>query len=348
MKTIDAMIEALQSSCLPKQGLLRLSDLTETEFTLCLDLAEALKQAKRRGERGQRLAGLNVALIFEKMSTRTRAATAVAVADEGGVSHYLAAGEIHLGKKESVKDTARVLGRLFDGILFRGFEHRTVELLAEHAGVPVWNGLTDAFHPTQTLADLLTVRERFGTLAGIKLVYMGDGRNNVANSLMEGCAKTGMHFVNCTPPSLAPPPDLVTRAETLAATTGARIEVCHDPVCAVEGANVVYTDVWISMGEEAKRNERLALLRPYQVDMAMLQRTGNLEKNAVIFLHCLPAFHDHHTELTAETGAQEVTDDVFEAPFSNVFDQAENRMHTIKAMMLGSLASRPQLRKAAR
>ncbi len=338
MTNIDEMINALQASCLPTKGLLRLRDLTEQDFALLLDLAAALKGLKRPGVRGRLLEGRNIALVFEKMSTRTRTAAAVAVADEGGVSDYLATGDIHLGKKESVKDTARVLGRMFDGILFRGHEHRTVELLAEHSGVPVWNGLTNEFHPTQTLADLLTVRERFGTLNGVKLVYVGDGRNNVANSLMEGCAKTGMRFVNCSPSQLSPRADLVAHAEELAARTGGQIAIMNDPVAAVQGAQVVYTDVWVSMGEESKKDERMEMLWPYQVNMEMMRRTGNLENDAAIFLHCLPAFHDHQTELTRDIGALEVTDDVFEAPFSKVFDQAENRMHTIKAMMVASLA----------
>jgi ornithine carbamoyltransferase len=242
-----------------------------------------------------------------------------------------------LGKKETVKDTARVLGRMFDGILFRGFLHSTVETLAQYSGIPIWNGLTDESHPTQALADLMTIREAFGSLNGLKVVYVGDGRNNVANSLMAGCVKMGMDFVNCTPPELCPRADLVAKAEDVAAQTGGRVTILHDPVQAVKGAHAIYTDVWASMGEEGKWQERMNLLWPYQVNMDMMRRTGNLDKGRVIFLHCLPAFHDNHTVATRDTGALEVTDDVFEAPFSRVFDQAENRVHTLKAVIVASL-----------
>ncbi len=337
---ISEMLNALQDSCLPERGLLRLYDLTEKQMFLLLDLAAALKQDRQTGRCGRLLSGRNIAVPFEKSSTRTRVATTVAIADEGGRSEYLSANDMHLGKKESVKDTARVLGRLFDGIMFRGFAHRTAELLADHSGVPVWNGLTDEFHPTQALADLLTVRERFGNLQGVKLAYLGDGRNNVANSLMEGCAKAGMRFVNCSPPQLSPRADLVAHAEEIAARTGGQISIVNDPVVAVHDAQAVYTDVWVSMGEESKREERMDMLWPYQVNMETMRRTGRLDDDSVIFLHCLPAFHDHHTELTRDIGALEVTDDVFEAPFSKVFDQAENRMHTIKALIAASLAPR--------
>ncbi len=337
MGEIETLLGQLRGSGLAGQGLLRLHDLQETALPALLDLAAALKASKRRGERHGSLAGRNIALLFEKASTRTRAAAAVAVADEGGTAQYMAASELHLGKKESVKDTARVLGRLFDGILFRGFAHRTVEELAAHSGVPVWNGLTDAYHPTQALADLLTVQEALGELRGRKLVYIGDGRNNVAHSLMEGCVQAGMDFVNCAPAALAPDPALVTRAQRVAARSGGRVTLCTDPTQAVPGAHVVYTDVWVSMGEEDQQEARLRLLRPYQVNMDLMRRTGRLEEGQAIFLHCLPAFHDHDTEMTRESGALEVTDDVFEAPFSRVFDQAENRMHTIKAMIMASV-----------
>lgn len=319
------------------KSLLTLGDLTDADMLALLDLAAELKQKKRRGEPGHLLERKNIALIFEKMSTRTRCAAAVAASDEGGRTEYLSSHEIHLGKKESPADTARVLGRMFDGILFRGYKQSTVELLACHAGIPVWNGLTDDSHPTQSLADLLTIREHFGHLKGLKILYIGDGRNNVANSLMEACAKVGTHYVNCTPTALAPRDDLVQSARQIARRNGGSVTILHDPAEAAAGANVVYTDVWVSMGEEAQQAERLRLLRPYQVNMDLLRRTGNVDQGRVIFLHCLPAFHDANTELTRELGALEVTDDVFSAPWSKVFEEAENRVHTIKAMFVAYL-----------
>lgn len=336
-REIDRLLQTFDRSALRQRGLLDIHDLSDEEMLRLLDLAAALKQRKRLGTRGDLLQGKNIALVFEKMSTRTRAAAVVAVADEGGTTEYLSASEIHIGKKESVKDTARVLGRLFDGILFRGYSQQTVAVLAQYAGVPVWNGLTDESHPTQTLADLLTIRENFGRLADLKVVYVGDGRNNVANSLMAGCVKAGIHFVNCTPESLTPRADLVARAEEAGSRTGGSVSIVHDPLRAVEGANAVYTDVWVSMGEESKREERIQLLWPYQVTPDLMRRTGNLDSGQVIFLHCLPAFHDRNTSVTKESGALEVADEVFEAPYSRVFDQAENRMHTIKAMVVASL-----------
>jgi ornithine carbamoyltransferase len=319
------------------RSLLTLHDLSDDELLYMLDLAAELKQKKRAGARGDLLERKNIAMVFEKMSTRTRCATAVAAADEGARAEYLSAREIHLGTKESVADTARVLGRMFDGILFRGYKQETVNLLARHAGVPVWNGLTDETHPTQALADMLTVRERFGRLQGLKLVYCGDGRNNVVNSLMAVCAMTGMDIVNCTPPELSPRPELVARCEEIAARHGSRISILEDPAAAVQGAHVIYTDVWASMGEEALLRKRMALLRRYQVNMELMRKTGNLDDGNVMFLHCLPAFHDRHTELTKDLGALEVTDEVFQAPFSLVFEQAENRVHTLKALMVASL-----------
>jgi len=319
------------------RGLLTLYDLSDEELLYVLDLAAELKERKRSGTRGEMLTRKSIAMVFEKLSTRTRCAAAVALADEGGSAEYLYARETHLGKKESVVDTARVLGRMFDGILFRGYKQETVELLAGHSGVPVWNGLTDDAHPTQTLADLLTVQESFGRLKGLKLVYLGDGRNNVVNSLMAGAAKVGMDFVNCAPPELSPRPDLVAKAARIADGNGGRVTVESEPSRAVKGANVVYTDVWVSMGEESMFAERTALLRPYQVNMEIMRQTGNLEADEVMFLHCLPAFHDHNTDLTRDTGPLEVTDEVFESPFSHVFDEAENRVHTIKALLLAAL-----------
>lgn len=327
----------MKSLHLTGRSLLTLHELSDAEMLALLNLADALKRKKRQGTRGRLLERKNVAMIFEKLSTRTRCAAAVAVADEGGHTEYLSSHDIHLGKKESVADTARVLGRMFDGIFFRGFAQATVEGLARHSGVPVYNGLTDDSHPTQALADLMTIRERFGRLAGLRVAYVGDGRNNVANSLMAACAKAGMHYVNATPAELAPLPELVAQACATAARNGGSVTVAHDPHAAVRGANVLYTDVWVSMGEEAKFEERLRLLRPYQINAALVAATGMRERDELIFLHCLPAFHDDQTDVTRQTGALEVTDDVFEAPYSLVFDQAENRMHTIKAMFVATL-----------
>ena len=316
------------------RSLLSLHDLSDREMLDLVALAVALKARKQLGVRGDLLRRKSIAMVFEKMSTRTRCAAAVAAADEGGMAEYLGATEIHLGKKESVADTARVLGRMFDGILFRGYLQSRVETLARFSGVPVWNGLTDEFHPTQALADLMTIEERFGRLEGLKTVYVGDGRNNVANSLMLACAKAGIHFVNCTPCELSPDPAIMAAAAQIAGKTGGSVGIVHDVSEAVSGANVVYADVWVSMGEESKQAERRALLQPYQVGMQLMEATGNTANGEVIFLHCLPAFHDDNTEVTRETGAQEVTDEVFESPLSRVFDQAENRMHTIKALFV--------------
>lgn len=322
------------------RSLLTLNDLTDEEMLGLVDLAEQLKEGKRTNRAGmvQHLKRRTVALVFEKPSTRTRCAGMVAAFDEGGAVAYLGKGEIHLGKKESVADTARVLGRMFDGILFRGFAHETVTALAHHSGVPVMNGLTDEAHPTQVLADLLTVQESFGRLKGLRLAYMGDGRNNVCNSLMLGCAKAGVDFVNCCPPSLAPEEKWLTMARAAGERNGSAVEVVHDPVAGVKGANVLYTDVWTSMGEESQFNERVELLRPYQVNAELVAGAGTCEAGKLIFLHCLPAFHDTNTELTREIGPLEVTDEVFEADYSRVFDEAENRMHTIKAVMVATMA----------
>lgn len=320
------------------RSLLRLDDLSDAEMFHLLDRAAEFKRQKHAGIRGNSLRRKNIALIFEKSSTRTRCSFTVAAQDEGGQAEYLGTHDIHFGKKESIADTARVLGRMFDGIAFRGFKQETVEALARYSGIPVWNGLTDDWHPTQILADLMTIREHFGVLKGLKVVYIGDGRNNVANTLMVGCARAGMHFVDCTPAELSPPEDLCRETAKVAAAHGGSVTVSTDPREAVKGANVLYTDVWVSMGEEDKFAERVALLRPYQINMDLMRRTGNLESGKAIFLHCLPAFHDYKTELTHEIGPMEVTDDVFEAPFSKVFDEAENRVHTIKAVMVASLA----------
>ena len=313
-----------------------MSDFSDEEMMELVDLALALKARKDAGVRGDLLRRRNIALIFEKSSTRTRNSCVVAAQDEGGNAQYLGGHDTHFGHKESVKDSARVLGRLYDGILFRGYKQDTVEQLARWSGVPVWNGLTDESHPTQILADLMTLRQAFGDIRGKKLVYMGDGRNNVANSLMMGCAKAGVNYVNCTPKELLPDPALVAKAAAVAARHGATVAVESDPAVAVRGANALYTDVWVSMGEEAKTAERLRLLRPYQVNMDLCRATGNLG-GELVFLHCLPAFHDAETEVSKDTGAQEVTDEVFESPFSRVFDEAENRMHTIKALFVSAI-----------
>ncbi|MBP5320572.1 MAG: ornithine carbamoyltransferase [Kiritimatiellae bacterium] len=321
---------------LKNRSLLRLSDFTDAEMLDLVELAIALKARRKAGVRGELLHRKHVALIFEKSSTRTRNSASIAIRDEGGDAEYLTKNDIHLGAKESVKDTARVLGRIFDGILFRGFAQKTVETLKAYSGVPVWNGLTDDCHPTQILADLMTMKETFGRLKGLRVAYVGDGRNNVANSLMVGCAKAGIDYVNCTPAELTPEKALVDAAVAVAAANGSTVTVCNDPKQGVKGANVLYTDVWVSMGEEAQKEVRLKLLRPYQVNMDLVAATGN-QGGELIFLHCLPAFHDHETTVSAESGALEVTDDVFESDFSKVFIEAENRMHTIKALYVSAI-----------
>lgn len=312
---------------LRNRHLISLKHHTPAEIEYLLDLAADLKNKKRAGIKGNLLERKNVALIFEKPSTRTRCAFTVAAIDEGGHPEYLGKNDIQLGHKEDVADTARVLGRMFDGIEFRGFSQKVVEDLAKYAGVPVWNGLTDDYHPTQVLADFLTIRENFGRLKGIHLVYVGDGRNNVANSLMIGAAKMGMHFVVGSPKELFPDPALVAECEQIAkdCESGATITITDDPKAAVKGADAIYTDVWASMGEEAKAAERKALLQPYQVNRELIEATGN---DDVIFLHCLPAVKGN-----------EVTEDVFESRHARQFDEAENRMHTIKAVMVASIGN---------
>lgn len=321
------------------KSILRLADLTDAQVTGMVDLAIELKARKRALAHldAPLLRGRNICLIFEKSSTRTHCATATAIHDEGGSSEFLSMGDIHFGKKESIKDSARVLGRMFDGIMFRGFKQSTVEQLAQWSGVPVWNGLTDDWHPSQVFADFQTMKEHFGQLAGLTMAYVGDGRNNVANSLMIGCSKAGVNFINVCPESLAPQEEILAMAKEGAARNGSWVRVEHDPT-KVQGVNVLYTDVWVSMGEESLFKQRVELLRPYQVNMDMVRNTGNADPSKLIFLHCLPAFHNHDTAVTRECGALEVSDELFESPFSKVFDEAENRLHTIKAMMVASLA----------
>jgi len=321
------------------RSMMRLASFTDEEMLDLIDLAAQLKARRRAGVRGDLLHRKNIALIFEKSSTRTRNSCVVAARDEGGGCEYLTRPDIHFGKKESVKDTARVLGRLYDGILFRGFSQKVCEELAQYSGVPVWNGLTDDYHPTQIFADLLTVRETFGSLDGVTLAYVGDGRNNVANSLMMGCAKCKVNYVCCCPKELEPDPAVLAEARAVADRNGVTIKVFNDPQEGVKGANVLYTDVWVSMGEESKTAERIRLLRPYQINMDLMKATGNLD-GRLMFLHCLPAFHDFETEVTKESGALEVTDEVFESKYSKVFDEAENRMHTIKALFVSALCDR--------
>lgn len=306
------------------RNFITLKDFSPEEITYLLDLAADLKEKKKQGITGDSLKGKNIALIFEKPSTRTRCAFTVAAADEGGNPTYLAGNEIQLGHKESIEDTARVMGRMFDGIEFRGFKQEHVEALAKYSGVPVWNGLTDDYHPTQILADLLTMREHFGYLKGLKFVYLGDGRNNMANSLMIGCSKVGVDFVIIAPEALWPAKELIELCEGYAKAAGSEITVTDD-VNAVKGADVLYTDVWASMGEEDKAAERIALLKPYQVNRELMEKTG---KEGTIFMHCLPAVK-----------GKEVTEDVFEGEASVVFDEAENRLHTIKAVMVATLGN---------
>lgn len=317
------------------RSFLTLLDFTPQEINFLIDLSAKLKADKYAGVYGDNLKRKNIALIFEKSSTRTRCAFTVAVIDEGGHAEYLGKNDIQLGKKESVKDTARVLGRMFDGIQFRGFSQETVEGLAEHSGVPVWNGLTDLYHPTQILADFLTVKENFGRLKGIKFAYIGDGRNNMANSLMIGGAKVGMDFRIVTPKELFPAEKLVAQCKEIAKETGAKISITATVGKGVKDCDVIYTDVWASMGEEDLIPARIEQLKPYQVNMEMIRKTGNDE---VIFLHCLPAFHDDETAMAKQfPEIKEVTDEVFESKHSKVFGQAENRVHTIKAVMVATL-----------
>ena len=322
------------------RNFLTLKDFTPEEITYLLDLAADLKEKKKQGIPVDDYRGKNVALIFEKTSTRTRCSFEVAAHDMGMGTTYLDPKGSQIGKKESIKDTARVLGRMYDGIEYRGFGQEIVEELAKYAGVPVWNGLTNEYHPTQMLADLLTIREHFGKLKGIKLVYMGDARYNMGNSLMIACAKMGMHFVACTTGKYFPNEELVETCKGYAKESGGTITLTEDAMAGTKDADVIYTDVWVSMGEpDAVWEERIRELSPYKVTKEVMQNAG--EK--AIFLHCLPAFHDLKTtigkEIYEKYGIQdmEVTDEVFESEQSKVFDEAENRMHTIKAVMAATL-----------
>ncbi|MCI8515654.1 MAG: ornithine carbamoyltransferase [Hungatella sp.] len=324
------------------RNFLTLKDYRPEEIEYLLDLAAKLKEKKKKGIPVDTLRGKNVALIFEKTSTRTRCAFEVAAHDLGMGTTYLDPSSSQIGKKESIADTARVLGRMYDGIEYRGYEQEIVEELAKHAGVPVWNGLTNEYHPTQMLADLLTVREHFGRLKGIKLVYMGDARYNMGNSLMVACAKMGLDFVACAPRRYFPSRQLVEQCQAYAALSGGSVTLTEDVEEGTKDAHVIYTDVWVSMGEpDEVWEERIRDLSPYKVTAEVMDRAGA----QAIFLHCLPAFHDLKTKIGREMGQRfgitdmEVTDDVFESLRSKVFDEAENRMHTIKAVMAATLGA---------
>lgn len=321
------------------RSFLTLMDFTPQEIRYLLDLSHDLKAKKRAGINGKSLKGKSILLLFEKASTRTRCAFEVGAIEEGGQVTFLDPNSSQMGKKESLEDSAKVFGRYYDGIEYRGFDQKVVEDLAKFSGVPVWNGLTDVDHPTQILADLLTIEEHCAKpLNKIKVVFCGDIRNNMSYAWMYGCAKMGMHFVAYGPESLKVDEKVLASAREVAKETGATIEICHDDSC-LKGADVLYTDVWASMGEEAQIPERVKLLTPYRVTMEMLQKTEN---NDVLFLHCLPAFHDFETTMAKQQkelghDIREVTDEVFRSRHSVVFDEAENRMHTIKAIMVATI-----------
>ena len=322
------------------KNFLTLLDFTPDQIRYLLDLSRDFKNAKRAGIPHAHLAGKNIVLLFEKTSTRTRCAFEVAGRDLGMGVTYLDPGSSQMGKKESIADTARVLGRMYDGIEYRGFGQAIVEELAQYAGVPVFNGLTNEFHPTQILADLLTIQEKFGRLEGVRFTYMGDARNNMGNSLMIGCAKMGLHFTACAPSSLFPAPELVEKAKEFAAASGGSVTLTEDVDQGPANADVIYTDIWVSMGEaDSVWAERIKLLKPYQVNAGVMAKAA---PNA-IFMHCLPSFHDTNTTIGAQVAKDfgvaemEVANEVFEGPQSVVFDEAENRMHTIKAVMYATL-----------
>ena len=325
------------------RSFLTLKDYTTEEIKYLLDVAKELKAKKKRGEKGDLLEGKNIVLLFEKTSTRTRCAFETAAYDEGAHVTFLTNSQ--MGKKESLEDTANVLGRMFDGIEFRGFKQETVEDLAKYSGVPVWNGLTDLYHPTQLLADVLTMYEHINkdNNNDMKLTYVGDARNNVSNSLLIGCAKLGINFAAAAPKSLWPDENLVKEMEIIAKENGSTILITDDIDKAVKDSDALYTDIWVSMGEEDKFAERIELLKDYQVNMEMLKKTGN---ENVIFLHCLPSFHDLNTEVGRDVYEKyglkemEVTDEVFRSKHSKVFDEAENRAHTIKAVKCATLSDK--------
>lgn len=323
------------------RSFLTLLDFTPEEINYLLELSMNLKKAKKAKNETQRMRNKNVVLIFEKTSTRTRSAFEVGAFDQGAHVTYISSSGSQIGVKETIADTARVLGRMYDGIEFRGSKHTDVETLAKYAGVPVWNGLTDSYHPTQILADFLTIKEHVNNnLKGVKLVFFGDARNNMGNSLMIGSAKMGLHFVACAPKVQWPDPSLVKKCQEIAKSTGAKIELNENPLLAAKNADVLYTDVWVSMGEpESVWAERIKLLSPYQVNKKIMDQA----KPKAIFLHCLPAYHNKDTKIGKEMGDKfnrnefEVTDQVFESKQSKVFDEAENRLHTIKAVMVATI-----------
>jgi ornithine carbamoyltransferase len=332
--------ELTMNISLKGRDFLKLLDYTPEEFTYLLDLAADLKAKKKAGIPHRMHEGKNVALIFEKTSTRTRCAFEVAAHDLGMGTTYLDPTGSQIGKKESIADTARVLAGMYDGIEYRGYGQEIVETLAKYSKVPVWNGLTNEFHPTQILADFLTIREHFGKLTGINFVYMGDARYNMGNSLMVGCALMGLNFTACAPAAYFPAPELIEKCQELAKASGATLRFIEDPMTAVKGADVIYTDVWVSMGEPVEVwEERIRELAPYQVNAELMAAATE----QTVFMHCLPAFHDMHTTVGREMGerfhreAMEVTDEVFESERSLVFAEAENRMHTIKAVMAATL-----------
>ena len=331
----------MKESVFQGRSLLAEKDFTKEELQYLIDFSEHLKDLKKRGIPHHYLEGKNIALLFEKTSTRTRSAFTTAAIDLGAHPEYLGANDIQLGKKESTEDTAKVLGRMFDGIEFRGFSQKMVEELAEFSGVPVWNGLTDEWHPTQMIADFLTIQENFGTVEGITVAYCGDGRNNMANSLLVTGAILGANMRIVAPKELQPEEEIVKMAEGFAEKSGTQLMITDDVDKGVDGADVLYSDVWVSMGEEDKFEERIKLLKPYQINMEMVEKTHNTDR--LIFLHCLPAFHDTNTvygeQMKERFGIteMEVTDEVFRSKYARQFDQAENRMHSIMAATLGNL-----------
>ncbi|MGJ3728703.1 ornithine carbamoyltransferase [Enterococcus faecium] len=333
----------MKESVFQGRSLLAEKDFTKEELQYLIDFSEHLKDLKKRGIPHHYLEGKNIALLFEKTSTRTRSAFTTAAIDLGAHPEYLGANDIQLGKKESTEDTAKVLGRMFDGIEFRGFSQKMVEELAEFSGVPVWNGLTDEWHPTQMIADFLTIQENFGTVEGVTVAYCGDGRNNMANSLLVTGAILGANMRIVAPKELQPEEEIVKMAEGFAEKSGAQLMITDDVDKGVDGADVLYSDVWVSMGEEDKFEERIKLLKPYQINMEMVEKTHNTDR--LIFLHCLPAFHDTNTvygeQMKERFGIteMEVTDEVFRSKYARQFDQAENRMHSIKAIMAATLGN---------